>query len=80
MALRVYLFAFSNLRSKPLPRLTASSMAAWAVFLPDQIASISSLMMSRICTKLPKRSPFDFDVGVFKESCLIAVSVPGSVL
>ena len=33
--------------------------------------------MSRIWTKLPNLRPFEAGVGMFRESCLIAVSVPG---
>ena len=47
-----------------------------AVFLPFQICSISSSMMVRICTKLPRRMPRDLSV-VFLIICVTETSVPG---
>src|SRR5690606_1724234 len=71
------LLASSKRRSSSLPRATASSSACWASLVPAQTASSSSLMMSRICTKLPKRRPLEFGVGGLSVICSIAVSVPG---
>src|ERR1700704_6648642 len=58
-----YLLAASNLRSSSLPRLTASSSAVLASFLPDHTDSSSWSSMSRICTKLPSRKPLELSVG-----------------
>ena len=55
--------AASNLRSSALPRETAASSPSCADLSPAQIDSSSSLMMSRIWTKLPNRRPLEFWVG-----------------
>jgi hypothetical protein len=47
-------------------------------FLPASASSISSSIMSRICTKLPKRRPLELAVGALLVSCFSGDSSPGS--
>src|SRR3989344_1609334 len=72
----VYLLARAKRASCSLPRVTAVSSASLGDFLPDQICSVSSSMMERICTKLPRRMPRDLSVA-FLIICVTATSVPG---